>query len=87
MISVSDLLKWADEHAIGRSASYPRGWISGKDLQMLSIQIEQNEPLNFYYSVGSNLPEEVYGQYTDTAGNFHWCGTHSGEHTIKAEES
>lgn len=30
--------------------------------------------------------EEVYGQYTDTAGNFHWCGTHSGEHTIKAEE-
>ena len=31
--------------------------------------------------------EEVYGQYTDTAGNFHWCGTHSGEHTIRAEES
>ena len=30
--------------------------------------------------------EEVYGQYTDTAGNFHWCGTHSGEHTIKAKE-
>lgn len=30
--------------------------------------------------------EEVYGQYTDTAGNFHWCGTHSGEHKIKAEE-
>lgn len=30
--------------------------------------------------------EEVYSQYTDTAGNFHWCGTHSGEHTIKAEE-
>lgn len=30
--------------------------------------------------------EEVYSQYTDTAGNFHWCGTHSGEHKIKAEE-
>lgn len=30
--------------------------------------------------------EEVYGQYTDTGGNYHWCGTHSGEHTIKAEE-
>ena len=30
--------------------------------------------------------EEVYCQYADTAGNFHWCGTHSGEHTIKAEE-
>ena len=30
------------------------------------------------------IEEEVYGQYTDTAGNFHWCGTKSGEHTIKA---
>jgi len=30
--------------------------------------------------------EEVYSQFTDTAGNFHWCGTHSGEHTIKAKE-
>lgn len=30
--------------------------------------------------------EEVYGQYTDTAGNFHWSGTHSGEHIVKAEE-
>ena len=31
------------------------------------------------------IEEEVYGQYTDTAGNFHWYGTHSGEHIIKAE--
>lgn len=30
--------------------------------------------------------EEVYGQYTDTVGNYHWCGTHSGKHTVKAEE-
>lgn len=30
--------------------------------------------------------EEVYGKYTDTAGNFHWCGTHSGEHTVETEE-
>lgn len=30
--------------------------------------------------------EEVYGKYTDTAGNYHWCGTHSGEHKIKKEE-
>jgi len=30
--------------------------------------------------------DEVYGQYTDTAGNFHWCGTHSGEHTVKVED-
>ena len=58
MISVSDLRKWADEHAIGRSPSYQRGWISVKDLQMLSVQVEKNEPLNFYYSVRSNLPGE-----------------------------
>ena len=58
MISVSDLLKWADEHAIGRSPSCPRGWISGKDLQMLSVQVEKNEPLNFYYSVRNNLQED-----------------------------
>lgn len=30
--------------------------------------------------------EKVFGQYTDTAGKFHWCGTHSGEHTIKTED-
>lgn len=58
MISVEDLRKWADEHAIGRSPSYPRGWVSGKDLQMLSVQVEQNEPLNFYYSIRSNMPKE-----------------------------
>ncbi len=29
--------------------------------------------------------EEVYGQCFDTAGNFHWYGTHSGEHIINAE--
>ena len=86
MIPVSDLFKWADEHAIGRSPSYPRGWVSGKDLQMLSVQVEQNEPLNFYYSLRSNLPEAVYGLYTDTAGNLHWTGTRSGEHIIPAEE-
>lgn len=30
--------------------------------------------------------EEVYGKYTDKAGNLHWTGTKSGEHIIKAEE-
>ena len=29
------------------------------------------------------IKEEVYGQYTDTAGNYHCIGTKSGEHTIK----
>ena len=27
--------------------------------------------------------EEVYGEYYDTAGNYHWTGTHSGEHNRK----
>lgn len=26
--------------------------------------------------------EEVYVKFTDTAGNFHWIGTKSGEHII-----
>ena len=30
--------------------------------------------------------EEVYDKYTDTAGNLHWTGTHSGKHIVKAEE-
>ena len=29
--------------------------------------------------------EEVYVKFTDTAGNFHWIGTKSGEHVIKGE--
>ena len=30
--------------------------------------------------------EEVYDKYTDTAGNLHWTGTHSGEHIIQLKE-
>ena len=30
--------------------------------------------------------EEVYDKYTDTAGNLHWTGTHSGKHIVKVEE-
>lgn len=30
--------------------------------------------------------EEVYDKYTDTAGNLHWTGTHSGKHIVKADE-
>ena len=58
MISVSDLRKWADEHAIGRSPSYPRGWVSAKDLLVLARLTEAREPLNFYYTTRSNLPME-----------------------------
>lgn len=58
MISVEDLRKWADEHAIGRSASYPRGWVSASDLLVLVRLVEANDPLNFYYSTRSNMPKE-----------------------------
>lgn len=57
MISVEDLHKWSDDHAIGRSPSYPRGWVSAKDLLVLVRLVEANDPLNFYYSTRSNLPE------------------------------
>lgn len=30
--------------------------------------------------------EEVYDKYTDTAGNLHWIGTHSGKHIVRAVE-
>jgi len=29
------------------------------------------------------MNEEVYNCYYDTAWNFHWTGTSSGEHTVK----
>lgn len=58
MISVEDLRKWADEHAIGRSASYPRGWVSASDLLVLARLVEANDTLNFYYSTRSNMPKE-----------------------------
>ena len=58
MIPVSDLLKWADEHAIGRSPSHPRGWISAKDLLVLARMAEAREPLNFYYTIQSNTAKE-----------------------------
>lgn len=59
MISVADLIKWADEHAIGRSGSYPRGWITHNDLRFLAAQIEIIYPRDYYYSMQSNLPYEI----------------------------
>lgn len=58
MISVSDLLKWADEHAIGRSPSYPRGWVSAKDILVLARMVEAKDPLNFYYPLKSNVADK-----------------------------
>ena len=55
MISVEDLRKWADEHAIGRSASYPRGWLGADDLRRLALEVERCYPLDFHYSQISNV--------------------------------
>lgn len=30
--------------------------------------------------------EEVFWRYTDTAGNFHWCGVNTGQHVIRRRE-
>ena len=30
--------------------------------------------------------EEVYNEYYDSAGNYHWTGTLSGEHIVRVEE-
>lgn len=52
--------------------------------------VDRHLPVEFMkalYELPTVIPaEEVYGQYTDTAGNLHWTGAHSGEHTVKAEE-
>jgi len=29
--------------------------------------------------------EIVYNRYTDTAGNYHWTGTYSGEHIVRMD--
>lgn len=29
--------------------------------------------------------EEVYIKFTDSAGNYHWVGTQSGEHILRSE--
>lgn len=30
--------------------------------------------------------EEVYNEYYDSVGNYHWTGTVSGEHIVRVEE-
>ena len=55
MISVYDLIAWSMEHAIGRSASYPKGWICASDLMQLAKMVELVHPLAFEYSLISNV--------------------------------
>ena len=61
------------------------------DADALEDELGQFCDDNWVYNTIRHAPaiipacEEVYGEYTDTAGNFHWYGTYSGEHTVKAE--
>ena len=47
MIKVSDLIEWAQVHAIGRSTSFPEGWISGAELRNLGELVLKEEPAHF----------------------------------------
>ena len=35
---------------------------------------------------GTAMIEQVYNQYYDTAGNYHWIGVYSGEHIVRKGE-
>ena len=49
--------------------------------------VNWNDAIYYIKDASTIIPaEEVYAHGYDTAGNFHWVGTHSGEHTVKAEE-
>lgn len=54
MIYYDTLMKWAAEHAIGRSASYLHGWIKLGDLKMLVSQMEKTEPLEYELPLQNN---------------------------------
>ena len=47
MIIVDDLIIWAKDEAIGRSATIPCGWISVEALQDLICKIQDAEPIPF----------------------------------------
>lgn len=47
MISVDNLIKWARQEAIGRSLSYPNGWIPTEALQDLVLKIQDADPLPY----------------------------------------
>lgn len=47
MIKVSDLIEWAQVHAVGRSVTFPEGWISGAELRNLGELVLKDEPAQF----------------------------------------
>lgn len=44
MIRLNDLKQWAEFHAIGRSTTFPDGWISGEDIKSLGALVTMCEP-------------------------------------------
>lgn len=44
MIKVDDLKQWADQHAIGKSATCPHGYIEATDLMFLANEIVEAYP-------------------------------------------
>ena len=63
MILVKDLIEWAKQNAIGRSASYPDGAIRSLDLLRLTTDCYGAEPLTYNPQNGlrsfRNLGQEV----------------------------
>ena len=72
----------------------------GADLQSITLTTYPPIPAkrcvkcNYYWQgqieplvrIPFNGYEEVYREYYDTANNYHWIGTHTGEHIIKESE-
>ncbi len=45
MLRVDILMEWANAVAIGKSNTYPDGWVSGENLQRLAEAVIDEEPL------------------------------------------
>lgn len=59
MISVKDLRHWMEQEAIGRSTTFPDGWISGEKLSELAEKVSAKEPLNYNYRDNPDYTEQV----------------------------
>lgn len=54
MIKVDDLIAWAKDNAVGRSTSYPNGWIEASALKELAWFIDRAEPIPYFYKRGEH---------------------------------
>lgn len=65
----------------------PHGDLIDRDALLRSCPTNLGAPIYAINEAPTVIPtEEVYVQGYDTAGNYHWTGTHTGEHIIPAEE-